>query len=361
MTLQDSTLNHPVFYDESGAHPLAFFLEYHVKGSEKIFVLVDENTHEHCLPSFTEKLPEDYPIHVIEMPAGEKHKSLETCQLIWEQLTNEFADRRSVLINLGGGVVCDVGGFAAAVYKRGIRFIHIPTTLMAMADASIGGKTGIDLHALKNIVGTFQQPIGVFVYPAFLQTLPERELFNGFAEMLKHGIIFDSAYFYHLAKTGPNTLTIDDIRISVEIKSDIVQKDPKEQGLRKILNFGHTIGHALETHSLRNDAQPLLHGEAVILGMMAELLLSERKKLAIQTDIDSLLAHLLDYVVLYDLSDACIDSVISLCANDKKSINGVPGFSLMRKPGQIVPGVECSLQMIRESMVELRSVLLDNH
>lgn len=361
MNSQESTLNHPVFYDEPGSSHLASFLGYHVKEKEKVFVLVDENTQQHCLPSLLDKLPDNLPISVIEMQSGEKHKTIQTCLHIWEQLNDDLADRNSIIINLGGGVVCDVGGFAASVYKRGIRFIHIPTTLMAMADASIGGKTGVDLHSLKNIVGTFQQPIGVFVYPHFLKTLPDRELYNGFAEMLKHGLLFEYNYFMQLAEAGPENLTTDDIRISVEIKSDIVQKDPKEKGIRKTLNFGHTIGHALESHSLLHDEEPLLHGEAIVLGMMAELLLSEKKHIAIQADVDPVLSYLLDYAVLYDITDSCIESVITLISNDKKSFHGAAGFSLFRKPGYIITGVECDTELVRQSLAELKNVLQNNN
>jgi len=229
-----------------------------------------------------------------------------------------------------------------------------------MADASIGGKTGIDLGVLKNILGTFHQPMAVFIDPRFLETLSEREINNGFAEMLKHGLISEFSIFEQLVKKGFENLTTEDIRVSVEIKSDIVQRDPFEKGLRKVLNFGHTVGHALESYSLLNDQKPLLHGEAVVLGMMAEILLSEKHNLITPTETEPVLSGLFEYAVMYDFNTQCIDSMIEFMANDKKSQAGVPGFSLMRKPGQIVTGVECSREEIFDALKELHDIFREN-
>ena len=357
MSPEERMLNHPVFFESEEEAHFAGFLDFHVKPGESIFVLADENTREHCLDLLREKLPDDFPLKIIEIPAGEKHKTLETCQSVWKILNDKLADRHSVLINLGGGVVCDLGGFAASVYKRGIRFLHVPTSLMAMADASIGGKTGIDLDGLKNMLGTFSQPLAVFVDPRFLKTLPERDLYNGFAEMLKHGLISEFSFFKQLAESGPENINAEQIRISVEIKSDIVQRDPLERNIRKALNFGHTLGHAFETYSLLNDQSPLLHGEAVILGMMAETLLSERMNLIEEPYVDEILQVLLDFAVYYDLNESCIDSVMDLIQHDKKSHAGVPGFTLLRKPGQVITGQECSQEDIKSVLLELSEIL----
>jgi len=360
MKPQEPLLNHPVFFDEPDTNRLGSFLEYHIKPREAIFVLVDENTHKHCLELLESKLPTEFSASVIEIPAGEKSKSLETCSEVLETLTENLADRNSVLINLGGGVVCDLGGFVASVYKRGIRFLHVPTSLMAMADASISGKNGIDLRGLKNIVGTFNQPMAVFIDPRFLSTLPERELNNGFAEMLKHGLISEYSFFEHLVSKGYENITSEEIRISAEIKSDIVQRDPFEKGFRKVLNFGHTVGHALESHSLLHDERPLLHGEAIVLGMMAEILLSEKHNLITPTETEPILSGLFEFAVMYDFNTPCIESLIEFIANDKKSQAGVPGFSLMRKPGQIVTGVECSQEEIFDTLKELNDIFREN-
>lgn len=359
MSQEERKLNHPVFFETSEESHFAHFLNFHVKPGESIFVLTDQNTREHCLPLLRKKLPANFPLKVIEVPAGEKHKTLETCHSVWEILTDKLADRQSVLINLGGGVVCDLGGFAASVFKRGIRFVHMPTTLLAMADASIGGKTGIDLKGIKNILGTFAQPLAVFIDTQFLNTLPERELNNGFSEMLKHGLISEYSYYKELVEGGPENVSAEQIRISVEIKSDIVQRDPLERNVRRALNFGHTIGHALETFSLLNDSNPLLHGEAVILGMMGETLLSERLNLLDESSVEEILSGLFDFAVFYELNDACVHSVLELIQHDKKSSRGIPGFSLLRKPGQFIIGQECSEEDIQSALLELKDILQD--
>lgn len=360
MSNVDRLLTHPVFYEDQENEQLRRFLEFHVKPGNDVFVLTDENTRLHCLPVLKQKLPEDYALKIIEIPSGEHNKTLETCLNVFEFLTEHLADRNSVLINLGGGVVCDLGGFVASVFKRGIRFIHVPTSLMAMADASIGGKTGVDFIGLKNIIGTFVQPLAVFIDTRYLATLPEREINNGFAEMLKHGLIAEYSFFEELASGGPESVTAEQIRISVEIKSDIVQHDPFEKGLRKALNFGHTIGHALESHSLQNDKNPLLHGEAVILGMMAETLLSERHGLIEESLTEEILTGLIDFAVFYNFDQHCIEGILDLIRHDKKSFGGVPGFSLLKGPGQVVTGIECSPEDIADVLQELNEILKDN-
>ena len=231
---------------------------------------------------------------------------------------------------------------------------------MAMADASIGGKTGVDYKGLKNILGTFVQPLAVFIDTRFLSTLPEREINNGFAEMLKHGLIAEYSFFEELATNGPENVTTEQIRISVEIKSDIVQRDPLEKGLRKALNFGHTIGHALESFSLKNDKKPLLHGEAVILGMMAETMLSEKHGLLEEKLTEEILSGLIDYAVYYNIDKSCIDASMDLIQHDKKSLGGVPGFTLLKGPGQVATGIECRSEDIADSLYELNEILQEN-
>ena len=215
----------------------------------KIFILVDENTHNHCLPILLPNLETDAPFEVIEIEAGEENKNIGTATQLWEIFSEMEADRKSLLINLGGGVVTDLGGFVASTYKRGIRFINLPTTLLAMCDASIGGKTGIDHQYLKNVIGTFALPEAILFYPKFLDTLKFEELRSGFAEMLKHGLIADEKHWndlISLEKIAPQFIE-PFIQRSMEIKQDVVSKDFREQNIRKNLNFGHTIGHAVES------------------------------------------------------------------------------------------------------------------
>lgn len=232
---------------------------------DKIGILVDENTRKHCLQFF------DINFNVvIEIKSGEVNKTLDTCSHIWSELTTKGFTRNSVLINLGGGVIGDMGGFAASTFKRGMKFINIPTTLLSQVDASIGGKLGIDFKGLKNHIGIFQQPNSVLVNPEFLNTLPEREMKSGFAEIIKHALIHDSLQWDYLLSKEFNDLDWNEIiPKSIAIKNEIVKEDPLEKGRRKILNYGHTVGHALETYFL-STSNPLLHGEAVALGIILE-------------------------------------------------------------------------------------------
>jgi 3-dehydroquinate synthase len=232
---------------------------------DKMAVLVDENTREKCLPL----LHHTFDL-VIEIKSGETEKTLKSCDHIWNRLTGSGFTRKSLLVNLGGGVIGDMGGFAAATYKRGMSFINIPTTLLSQVDASIGGKLGVDFNGLKNHIGFFQEPDKVIVFPGFLETLPQREMKSGFAEIIKHALIKDENQWKYLLSQSFDSLNWEDIiPKSISIKNEIVNQDPREKGLRKILNYGHTIGHAIETYFLKSTNQ-LLHGEAVALGMILE-------------------------------------------------------------------------------------------
>ncbi|WP_424963461.1 3-dehydroquinate synthase [Ekhidna sp.] len=232
---------------------------------DKIVVLVDENTKKYCFPHLHVSVDAQ-----IEIQSGEQYKTLETCIKIWTQLTAIGCSRKSLLINLGGGVIGDMGGFAASTYKRGMPFINIPTTLLSQVDASIGGKLGVDFEGLKNHIGVFQNPVCVIINTAFLKTLPERELKSGFAEIIKHALIRDAEQWEYLNRHSFEKINWNEIiPKSISIKSKVVQEDPFEADARKILNYGHTIGHALESHFLNSDT-PLLHGEAIALGMILE-------------------------------------------------------------------------------------------
>jgi 3-dehydroquinate synthase len=232
------------------------------------FVLTDYNTYHHCAPVLNRLV--DLPVKHITVPAGERAKHLGTVQNIWNELYEQGADRRSLLINLGGGMITDIGGFAAATFKRGLPFVNIPTSLLAQVDAALGGKTGIDYHSGKNIIGVFASPEVILSDHQFLTTLPEPEWLSGFAEIIKHGLIADVDLFTTL-ESFTDVRQIDPALVSraAAIKNGIVDQDPKEKGLRKVLNFGHTLGHALESMAL-DAGNPIRHGEAVALGMLME-------------------------------------------------------------------------------------------
>ena len=241
----------------------------------RIFIVTDNNIRGYCLPLFFQKsgLPPATPF--VLTPAGEPHKTLSTCELIWQAMFDARLDRKALVINLGGGVIGDMGGFCAATFKRGVDFIQIPTTLLAMTDAAIGGKLGIDFQGIKNAVGVFRNPAAVFADPDFLQTLPPRELRSGFAEVIKHALIGDPALWEKIRDIPAGQLGAGDtdwfdlLRASIAVKVRVVTEDPLEKGLRALLNFGHTIGHAIESYFLNTD-DPLTHGEAVAIGMIGE-------------------------------------------------------------------------------------------
>ena len=314
--------------------------------ASKVFILTDENVAPFWLPEVAHWLHCDVSVDIV-IKAGEQHKNLQTVQRIWKTLLKHHADRNALLVNFGGGVITDLGGFAASTYKRGIKFINIPTTLLAMVDAAIGGKTGIDFGGGKNQIGTFAEAEEVVIDPVFLETLPEREIRSGMAEMLKYGFISDSNlleintenYQQFIARAG-------------EIKREIVTKDPIEKGLRKILNFGHTIGHAIESHCLTTDC-PLLHGEAVALGMVAALWLSVKQcglDEKVLQDYEKRLPMLLSKAEL-DLTEADEESVLDYLVLDKKNKGEKPQFVLLEAVERPVWDVEVDFEFVRQSLI----------
>lgn len=290
-----------------------------LSGYSSVAILVDENTKEYCLPLLTEI----EPTVIIEIKSGEENKNINTCEYIWKKLTYYKFDRDSLLINLGGGVIGDMGGFAASTYKRGISFIHIPTTLLAMTDASIGGKLGVNFNYLKNQIGLFNNPSSIFINPKFLETLNENELKSGFSEIVKHALIADKDLWSQIQGTPFNKLDLSEIiKISIKIKNDIVLEDSKEEGKRKILNFGHTFGHAIESYYLKKGTS-ILHGEAIFMGIILETnlsKLSEFDKLNIQSYI------LNNFKLPYTPPKK---ELINFLLNDKKNSNRRINFSLL--------------------------------
>ncbi len=305
------------------------------KAYSKIFILVDENTHEHCLPSFMGQIQGDYNFEIIEIESGEENKNIDTCTGVWEALSELDGDRKSLVINLGGGVLTDLGGFVASTFKRGIDFINVPTTLLSMVDASVGGKTGVDLGPLKNQIGVINQPEMVLIVTSFLKTLEERQLRSGFAEMLKHGLIQNKAYWEAL-KEVTNFLYIDDlIYDSVVIKNEVVLQDPTEQHLRKILNYGHTLGHAIESYFLESKThKTLLHGEAIGIGMILEAYLSKELLGLSDTELADIKSTFLSLYEKVSFSKEDITTILSLLKFDKKNSHGNINFVLISAIGK---------------------------
>jgi len=322
----------------------------------KLFLLVDEHTNEYCLPKLLPKLEVEIPIEIIEIEAGEEMKTISTCVEIWSILSDLGADRKSAIINLGGGVITDIGGFVAATFKRGIDFINIPTSLLGMVDASIGGKNGVDLGNLKNQIGVIIPPKLVLIDTDFLETLPQNQMKSGLAEMLKHGIIYDKNYWHQFKNL--NELNFDDfdtlIHRSIEIKNEIVSQDPTENGIRKALNFGHTLGHAIESHFL-DTPTPLLHGEAVAIGMILESYISKEKKLISEEDYYEIKNTLLAIYEKPIFSKKDQESIINLLIHDKKNEYGKVQFALIQNIGTIILNQSADNELIIESFIEYQS------
>lgn len=320
-------------------------LKQTVCDASKVFILTDENVAPFWLPEVEYGFGCENAVEIIIKPC-EQHKNLSTVQRIWKALMKHHADRNALLVNLGGGTITDLGGFAASTYKRGVKFINIPTTLLGMVDAAIGGKTGIDFGGAKNQIGTFAEAEAVWVDPVFLSTLPRREVLSGLAEMLKYGFIADSKLLEINLENYQDYI----LRIG-EIKREIVAKDPFEKDLRKVLNFGHTLGHAIESHCLTT-AHPLLHGEAVALGMAAALWISVKQcglDVRVLEDYEKRLPMLLSEAEMY-LTDADAEPILSYLSFDKKNRGEQPQFVLLEAVSKPVWDVSVDAGTIRESL-----------
>jgi 3-dehydroquinate synthase len=335
--------NHRVHFKSDGYNQLNTIIE--AGNYSKIFLLVDTNTHQLCAAHFLSQLKTDITIEIIEIEAGEVHKTIETCVGVWNALSELDGDRKSLMINLGGGVVTDLGGFVACTFKRGIDYINVPTTLLAMVDASVGGKTGVDLGHLKNQIGVINSSKLVLVDFNFIDTLPENEMRSGLAEMLKHGLIVDETYWNQLSDLSKLNLSDLDQLIydSIVIKHNIVTEDPNEDGIRKTLNFGHTLGHAIESYFLTNpNKTTLLHGEAIAVGMILATYISHKlldfpkNKLH---EISSVIKKIYPKVTFENEDYA---PIIELLKFDKKNSHGNINFVLLKDIG--VTKIDCIVE-----------------
>ena len=331
----ENTARGTVYYKEKAYQKINEYLIE--KKPSKIFILVDTNTHENCLPAFLPKIATETTIEIIEIEAGEPFKNLDTCMGVWQTMSDLEGDRKSLMINLGGGVVTDLGGFVASTFKRGIKYINVPTTLLSMVDASVGGKTGVDLGNLKNQIGVISNAEMVVVDSDYLATLPSEEMRSGLAEILKHGLIADESYWHKVGQLSELTLNdLDDIiRVSVDIKAKVVAEDPYENGLRKTLNYGHTLGHAIESYCLTHaEKKTLLHGEAVALGIILATYISKELKDFPTEKLDNITKRILEIYGKVEFSKEDIDSIIDLMKYDKKNEAGKINFVLLKNIGE---------------------------
>jgi len=299
------------------------------------------------------------PLQKIILPPGENSKNLESVAKIWEFLSNNGADRKSLLINIGGGMLTDLAGFAAATFKRGIDFINVPTTLLSQVDASAGGKTGINFNGLKNEIGTFREPVAVIINTKFLKTLDRLNFNSGFAEMIKHGLIRSSDHLEELQQLDRENIDYTQLQTivshSLNIKKYFVDNDPTEKNIRKSLNFGHTVGHAFESLSMEQN-RPVLHGYAVAWGMIAELYLSMKKCGLDKEELERLTGWLLNIYGKFEIDKRDDERLTELMMHDKKNEAGKINFSLISKPGKIIINNECESELILDSLDYFRIV-----
>ena len=318
----------------------------------RLFILCDENTHRFCWPILEEVLQKQnvvYDFHV--EAAGEATKDWRVCLNIWEKLSEAKADRQTLFVNLGGGMITDLGAFIASVYKRGIPFIHLPTSLLGMTDAAIGGKCGIDFMHYKNQLGLFAQAKAILIYPPFLKTLSIDERKSGFAEVLKHALIADADYWEELKKVNPENWQslANNIEKSVLIKSRIVEADPLEKGNRKKLNFGHTVGHAIESYFMKS-GQPIPHGFAVAAGIYIESYLSV-KYLNLPKEVFKEIAQTIQqFYAKVDFSVSAIDEITNFIQQDKKNDSGRSRFTLLKQIGNAEINIEVSNDDVKAAL-----------
>lgn len=324
------------------------------------FIICDSNTLTYCLTQLVTFHPLLKEANIIEIEPGEENKDLEIATNIWETLTENKADKNSLIINLGGGVVSDLGGFSASVYKRGIPFINLPTSLLSMADASVGGKTGINFSSFKNLIGTITQPLGVFINTRFLDTLPEEQLRSGFAEIIKIALIKDKKFFAQIADTRiqKGVIGLNVIKKAIALKAAVVKKDPNEKGLRKILNFGHSAGHAVESLFLANGLQ-LLHGQAVAIGMAIESYLCLMMKRLSKKEFDEIIRCLQLNFFFPSLHISENADFFTYFDQDKKHSGKQYLLALLNGIGKCDPVVKVSRVQMEKALTYYNTILVN--
>lgn len=350
------SINYSIEIGSLGESTFELLLNNEFKDSKKI-IIVDENTKEYCLEYLITSFDQLSNADIIELPSGEENKQIEICLQVWESFSEYKFDKNSIVINLGGGVITDMGGFIASLYKRGIKFINIPTSLLAMVDASIGGKTGVDLGIIKNQIGLISFPYAVYIDPCFISTLDSTQIFNGLAEMLKHGLISDRKHWECVIENmkSKEIISSDLIYNSLLIKNNIVCEDPLENGKRKLLNFGHTVGHALESYFLQTN-NPIFHGYAVIAGIIIESYISYKLNYLKEIELIDIKGNLSKYYSKLNFPEQHIDLIIEMMKQDKKNDNGKIKMVLLKSIGDSLFNIEVNEKLIEEG---LKNYLLD--
>jgi len=336
-------LNTQVYFNTQANHLIDLAKNY-----QSVIVVCDKNSGQFCLPKFRELYASNIEFSTIIFDAGEEHKNLNTANFIWQNLLQNHTNKKSLIIALGGGVVCDITGFAASMFMRGIDFVFFPTTLLAMVDASIGGKNGIDLANIKNMVGTITQPKAIFIDSIFLQTLPIHQLKNGYAECLKHALITGINEFEKLDFNDAQS--IEQIKLSAKIKMQIVEADEFETNQRKALNVGHTIAHAIESHGLENAEVPIEHGHAVAVGIICEAYISLKKNMLTQQEFEAIHTKIKATFEKHIFEEYSIETMLEIMQHDKKNDSQIR-FSLLNGIGNVAINETASDDLIRESLL----------
>ena len=331
----------------------------------KIAIIADQNVLQ-LFPYYIETLGFEAPIHVFSVLPGEQNKSIEEAVYLWQNLLENHFDKQSLIINFGGGMVSDLGGFVASTYQRGIPFINIPTTLLGMIDAAVGGKNAIDLNGVKNMVGTVNLPEKVVIDTLFLKTLSPLQILDGFGEMIKYALIGNENLWKEikiLENIKNQDIKKEWIDWCVSFKEKIVQEDLYDQGLRHILNFGHTMGHAIEAFFMQKDKDEkksfptVSHGHAVALGMVMESYLSYRYGLLSQAAFEEIRNVILRYYknVIKDFSASQIKKIVELCLLDKKNVNGKINITMLESIGHATPNHFVSEKECLEAMTQINA------
>jgi len=320
--------------------------------SGKVFLLTDKTAAGFCLP-LVQSTIDKFSIRQVEIPSREENKNIQSVGLVWDFLSNNGADRKSLLINLGGGMLTDLGGFAASTFKRGMDFVNIPTTLLAQVDASIGGKTGFNFNGLKNEIGVFMEPNSVIINTNFLKTIDRENFLSGYAEMLKHGLIKSRQHWDELLAFDMENIDYDALQEiiahSVAVKEWHVLNDLREQNIRKALNYGHTIGHAFESYAMKT-GRPILHGYAVVYGMIAELYLSAKQCGLSVDELNNISTWLIDKYGKFEIQESDFEALYQLMTHDKKNEGKRINFTLIPEIGKVEINVDCSKDLIVEAL-----------
>ena len=354
--MENSKFCSKIIYSRSLENELLPWIETYPKG--KVFLATEENVDRLWISKFDSFFAEN-GIRKVVIPPGENNKKIDSVVKIWKFLSEKGADRKSLLINIGGGMLTDLAGFAATTFKRGIDFLNVPTTLLSQVDASVGGKTGINFNGLKNEIGTFKEPVAVIINTNFLKTIDRENFISGFAEMIKHGLINNTDHLAKLKKFDIENIDYDllqeIISQSVSVKEYFVAGDPTEKNIRKALNFGHTFGHAFESLSIEQN-RPILHGFAVAYGMIAELFLSVEVCNFPKTGFEELNKWLLKIYGKFKISDSDFDRLFELITHDKKNDSGKINFTLLPETGKVKINQNCEKELIFKALTCFREL-----